>query len=935
MRGKHNMQFRKKLLTTAITASLGLAASSLPNMAVADIYVWGALSGSASDKTVCSSSPDAATIIFTMLDGAGGAMGNTSITAKGANQYQTPTCGTLTYDTDTNSGSMEIAAFDFFANDPTLPAEAVGITIDKVPAGLDDGSGELILANMLFNWNGTNGIPVSISYNARSLLDEMDGTPNSFSLNSDGSIASASPLLGDGSNGEAVGDAPASDGTYNSSIPVNGGYLQLGPVALATTDFDTTNVASCTVNNCLGVNPSADITASSAVADNSINNNRYDIGTGNYKNLGGDGNGHGIGGYPMQDGPFGGNNANFDITSMTLVSFTDTTPPSLTMNAHVNPAGTSPLTLTVGVDAYVEPGATCTDAAPLNTDLNASVVIGGDTVDTNTVGTYNVTYNCQDPSNNAAPTQTRIVNVVGAGVPSITILGDNPATHECATTYTDAGATANDTEDGDISADIVATPNDGNDLTKGIINETQLGNQTIDYDVQDSNSNSAPTVTRNVNVVDTIAPAIAISVGTTDQVDSSTPENPVTYTAPGATATDACDPTFPQSPGAPSGTVNMEVPDTGPATLSYDLTYSISDASGNSGNAVLTVEVTRSQPVITVVGGGVVLNVGDTYVEPGIDITDAQDGDTSGITTDGTYSGVTVTIDASAVDTSQEGSYTVTYTAIDSDGNNATVATREVAVGIYAPDSNFTMLDSTGNVVGGTNDVAFDWDGSSFNTDEEDTNFGLMTIKSIKPQPFFNFVWDAHHVRIYDNQNGATTRTLSFDTSCSNAEIESGKGSQANPCAGNGPFIKMDIPAGYIGAHMLFDWNTTSNIDVVNVWQPGGVWDRHGATGTKNQLFDGPAGLPPDPATTWKLVSIDIDGDGINGSPMIDGPFQGFNANFNAGPLTKAGPKEPIKKTAPDTQLGSSKFPPLALDPLTLIAGILGMFGLRRFYKKK
>ncbi len=31
----------------------------------------------------------------------------------------------------------------------------------------------------------------------------------------------------------------------------------------------------------------------------------------------------------------------------------------------------------------------------------------------------------------------------------------------------------------------------------------------------------------------------------------------------------------------------------------------------------------------------------------------------------------------------------------------------------------------------------------------------------------------------------------------------------------------------------------------------------------------------------WDLASTDVDHDGVRGVPMVDGPFKGFNANFN------------------------------------------------------
>jgi hypothetical protein len=144
----------------------------------------------------------------------------------------------------------------------------------------------------------------------------------------------------------------------------------------------------------------------------------------------------------------------------------------------------------------------------------------------------------------------------------------------------------------------------------------------------------------------------------------------------------------------------------------------------------------------------------------------------------------------------------------------------------------------------------------------------------------------------------------------------------------------MTVGPGQFGAHILFDWNTTTNIDVVNVWDVGGVWDTYGATAPVNSLWTGNAGDAPDPTTTWKLVSRDINADSINGSPMVDGPFQGFYANFNAGPGGTAPPLEPYTGTAPDTKLGGSLFAS-PMNPWVLIAVLTTLFGVRRFSKKQ
>ncbi len=83
--------------------------------------------------------------------------------------------------------------------------------------------------------------------------------------------------------------------------------------------------------------------------------------------------------------------------------------------------------------------------------------------------------------------------------PTLTLLGGNPITINIGTTYTDAGATAQDLEDGNITANIVVT---------GSVNTGAIGIYTITYNVKDSAGVSATPITRTVNVVNP-APAPA------------------------------------------------------------------------------------------------------------------------------------------------------------------------------------------------------------------------------------------------------------------------------------------------------------------------------------------------------------------------------------------------------------------------------------------
>ena len=106
-----------------------------------------------------------------------------------------------------------------------------------------------------------------------------------------------------------------------------------------------------------------------------------------------------------------------------------------------------------------------------------------------------------DVNGNIATQVTRIVNVVTGDIPVVTLTGSDPVTVEVNTSYPDAGATSTDTEDGDISSNIVVVNS---------VDLSTIGAYTVTYDVIDNNSNSAVQVTRTVNIVDTTAPVITL-----------------------------------------------------------------------------------------------------------------------------------------------------------------------------------------------------------------------------------------------------------------------------------------------------------------------------------------------------------------------------------------------------------------------------------------
>ena len=172
---------------------------------------------------------------------------------------------------------------------------------------------------------------------------------------------------------------------------------------------------------------------------------------------------------------------------------------------------------------------------------------------------------------------------------------------------------------------------------------------------------SDQTITASFSLIDVIIPAITLTGSSTIELTIGN-----TFTDPGATATDNIDGDLTSSI-ITSGTVDTS------STGSYTISYSISDATGNSASVTRTVVVNKdtTAPMITLTGSSTVyLGSGITFTDPGATATDNIDGDlTSSIITSGT------------IDYSKTGTYSITYSVSDIVGNSASV-TRTVVVGV-------------------------------------------------------------------------------------------------------------------------------------------------------------------------------------------------------------------------------------------------------------
>jgi hypothetical protein len=316
----------------------------------------------------------------------------------------------------------------------------------------------------------------------------------------------------------------------------------------------------------------------------------------------------------------------------------DSTPPIITL------IGSTPMTINQD-ETFVDPSVTVTDDYY---DTDEITITTSGTVDTTTPDSYTITYTATDGASNSA-TATRVINVVDVTAPVLTLVGGKQ-TIELGNTYNELGATAIDNSDGDISSNIV--------INTSAINLSIIGTYIINYTISDNAGNQA-SKTREVEVVDTVAPTILLNGSTT-----LTHLLNLNYSDQSATCKDNYDETCSITIGG--DTVNTSTAGT------YTITYNAVDASGNHATEVrrTVFVVLGDSPDIQMNGENpYVLERGTTYHDAGATATDTED----------TTVLVTSNIASIRSQLSEVGEYTLTYRATDSQGNVAT-ATRIIQV---------------------------------------------------------------------------------------------------------------------------------------------------------------------------------------------------------------------------------------------------------------
>ena len=228
-------------------------------------------------------------------------------------------------------------------------------------------------------------------------------------------------------------NGPVYVGTYGQKVD---SQIGLYPYTLAVSD---TNGCSASISGAIQVVASTTSTTTSTTGTTTST-------TGTTTSTGGGGNtgtttstgGGGNTGTTTSTGS-GGNNSG-------TTTPTDTTPPIITLN------GQSSITLSVG-DTYTEQGATADDN--IDGNLTNNIVVTG-SVDTSSPGTYTVTYTVSDASNNTSSI-ARTITINPDTTAPIALNGQSSITLSVGDTYSEAGATANDNVDGNLTNNIVVT----------------------------------------------------------------------------------------------------------------------------------------------------------------------------------------------------------------------------------------------------------------------------------------------------------------------------------------------------------------------------------------------------------------------------------------------------------------------------------------------
>jgi hypothetical protein len=272
------------------------------------------------------------------------------------------------------------------------------------------------------------------------------------------------------------------------------------------------------------------------------------------------------------------------------VAVVDTTPPILAL------IGSPSVQLFVGT-TFFDPGTVAVDA--LDGNLTNDVVISG-VLDVNAPGSYLLHYNVADASGNDAQTVSRTVTVVGIPPPVITLLGGTTVVLDEGEPYAELGFFAEDSLDGNLTADVV--------VGGATVDANRSGSYFVTYDVMNSRAVGATQAVRKVIVRDVTAPTLTLSGSDAIVHEARTP-----FIDSGAIANDVTD-------GNLTGSIIVggDFVDSNHLGL-YVITYDVSDKAGNAAAGLTRTVTVRDgiAPVVSLLGeSNATHEAGTLYTDP-------------------------------------------------------------------------------------------------------------------------------------------------------------------------------------------------------------------------------------------------------------------------------------------------------------------------------
>ncbi|MDY7229082.1 immunoglobulin-like domain-containing protein [Hyalangium rubrum] len=325
-------------------------------------------------------------------------------------------------------------------------------------------------------------------------------------------------------------------------------------------------------------------------------------------------------------------------TCTSSVRVVDTLPPSITCPAETTIECANGGAFSSGVGS-----ASATDGC-------SAVAVAAPTAAWYPLGTATLAWSATDTSGNVAQCSAPL-NVVDTRAPVITLQGSSSQLLECGTGYTEPGYSANDACQGDVSDEVVAT---------GTVDTQVPGTYTRRYSVADGAGNSASVVTRNVAVVDTLAPSVTLNGSASEVLECG-----ASFIDPGVSTDDSCS-------GAEIGSLVITGAVDSGQLGTYTLSYAVTDPSGNLAPALERTVTLRDTLAPTLALNGLaneVLECGEAYVPQGARAIDACAGDLAA-----------VVVTTGSVNPAQPGAYELRYTVADPSGNAAPALLRTVTV---------------------------------------------------------------------------------------------------------------------------------------------------------------------------------------------------------------------------------------------------------------